>query len=93
MKNREKTLVIVVVVLLVAMGMKSLYFDPFKPQSLEEEELKVEMTRIIEAEHDNVFYDMGILTTRIIAVKETEGVLKGHNLKNALGLFLLGEEY
>jgi len=93
MKNREKTLAIVVAILLVAMGTKSLYFDPFKPQTAEEEKLMIEMISIIDEKHDNILYRTGFFTTRVIAVKETEEVLKGHYRKYALWLFPFGDEY
>jgi len=93
MENREKVLVIAVAILLLAMGIKSVHFDPFKPQNAEEERLLAEMTSIIDEKHDNVLYHTGFFTTRVIAVKETEGVLKGHYRKYALWLFPFGDEY
>ncbi|MBS7528358.1 hypothetical protein KHM83_16840 [Fusibacter paucivorans] len=93
MNRRERVLVVVVIILLTVMGIKSIAFDSMIPANASEEQMVGEMQAIIEAKHDGILYDSGLMKTRILAVKQDDGVLKGHYRKYALWIFPMGDEY
>jgi hypothetical protein len=93
MNRREIVLAIAVTLLLTVMGVKSMAFDGMKPANAEEAALMSQMQSVIEAKHDGFLYDSGMMMTRIIAVKEEDGDLKGHYRKYVFWIFPMGDEY
>ncbi|MDN5299255.1 MAG: hypothetical protein PWP51_1808 [Clostridiales bacterium] len=93
MNRRERVLVVAVILLLGVMGIKSIAFDGMKPANAAEAQMVAEMQAVIEAKHDGFLYDSGLMKTRILAVKQEDGVLKGHYRKYVLWIFPMGDEY
>ena len=93
MNRKEKILVVAVSVLLIIMGIKSALFDELKPSDASEAELIAKMETIITTDNDGFLYTSGIMMTRVIEVKEEDGVFKGHYRKYVFWLFPMGDEY
>lgn len=93
MNKKEKVLILVVAILISGMGIKSTVYDGMTPETEQEIRLYDQMQEVIREDNDNFLYSSGIMMTRIIAVKEEDGLLKGHYRKYVLGLFPMGDEY
>lgn len=93
MTSREIVLVIAVLVLAIVLFVKSMFFDGYVPQNDQEQALYNQFEVVVEEENDSVLYRTHLLSTHIIAVKEEEGVLKGHYRKYILGIIPMGDTY
>lgn len=94
MNMREKILLISVSILLVVIGVKSVFFDAFKPNTEIEKAMVGEAQAFIEKKHSGILYDSHLLSTRIIQVAKTEDDLtKVHYRKYVVFLFPFGDEY
>ncbi|MBF4695867.1 hypothetical protein ISU02_22445 [Fusibacter sp. Q10-2] len=94
MSMREKILLIAVLILLVAISVKSVVFDAYEPMTEIEKEMVEEAQTFIEKRHSGMLYDSHLLSTRIIQVGKTEDDLtKVHYRKYVLFVFPFGDEY
>ncbi|GAU79709.1 hypothetical protein F3D3_4373 [Fusibacter sp. 3D3] len=78
----------------MAIGVKSVIFDTFKPSTEIEKAMVNEAQSFIEKKHNGVLYNAHLLSTRIIEVAKTEADLtKVHYRKYVVFLFPFGDEY
>ncbi len=91
---KEKLLIVAVALMVIAIGIKSIYFDPFVPQTESDKQLMSEAQTFIELKHDGSLYQSGIMKTRIIKVGFGEdGTKKVHYRKYVAVIFPFGDEY
>lgn len=91
--KREWILVIAVIVLVIVLFIKSLFFDAYVPQTPDEQIVYDEFEQIVSQEHDSALYQSHFLSTRIIAVREENQIIKGRYRKYILGVIPIGDEF
>lgn len=92
--KREMALIVGVIIFLVALAVKSLWFDEFNPSTSVEREMYNLAIEVVADRHSTMLYSSGIMQTRIIAVKNGEnGKLKIHYRKYVGIIFPFGDEY
>lgn len=89
--TKEKILLILTLIFLIALIVKSLYFDPYEPKATDQIE---KVDQYISETYDNFMYDLGIINVRLVDYNETEsGAIQMHMRKYVLYIFPFGDAY
>lgn len=92
--RKDAVLLIVLFVMIVVVGYKSVVMDPIQTNSAEEEHVVVLMEEVIEKNHTGALYRYGVIQTRVVAVKsEMGGGFKGRYRKYLFGIFPMGDVF
>lgn len=73
MSKREKTYVLVTIVLVLMLLMKSTLIDPYKTKNNDEELFKVTVEEVLAEEYDGFLYDNNIIKMRVIKIYKDDG--------------------
>lgn len=94
MKNKERVLVGVTLIVLIILGYKSIIIDPVDPKDQKDEAVVVRMQEVLDERHSNILYKTGILKFRITDVKvEGEDDFTGRYRKYLIGILPFGDSY
>lgn len=70
MNKREKTYVIIIIFLLLALTVKTLFLDEVKNLTKEEEMFKEYVYKLIDEKYDNFFKRNNLITFRVVSIKK-----------------------
>ncbi|MBN2795003.1 MAG: hypothetical protein JXR88_06330 [Clostridia bacterium] len=70
MDKREKTLLLILGLVLVLLIVKSFFIDPYTPKNEAEDEFYQEVKDIIETNYTGFLYDSGLVYPRIVKISE-----------------------
>lgn len=81
MNKREKTLIIIAIVIGIALGIKSFVTDDYKPKNESEELFKVKIENIVKEKYNSTIFQKNIVVIRIVKISEMSEKEKTVSLK------------
>jgi hypothetical protein len=72
MNEREKTYLTIIIILLMALIIKSFYLDEVRPVTEEEKMFKDYVYRLVEEKHDGLLSKSNIISYRVVSIKKIE---------------------
>ena len=70
MNKREKTLIIIAIVLGIALGIKSFVTDDYKPKNESEELFKEKIENIVKEKYNSTIFQKNIVVIRVVKISE-----------------------
>lgn len=93
LKPKEVVWILCMVLLIVLLSVKSIYLDPFKPTSFEDEQSLELASAYTEKHYDGFLYKYNVLHVRIIKLRSEEDAIKIQTRKYVFGFFPFGDQY
>lgn len=93
LKPKEMVWVLLLVILIILLSLKSVYFDPYKPDSMEDERNFERAMAFTDEQYDGLLYKYHLMDIRIIKLRSEEGSIRVQTRKYVLGFFPFGDQY
>lgn len=72
MNKREKSYVVIIVILFITLIVKSIFLDGVKTKTKEEEMVKEYVERLIDEKYDNFFTRNGLINFKVVDIKKID---------------------
>lgn len=93
LKPKEVVWILSVVLLIALLSIKSIYMDPFKPVSIEEEQSYEIAKAFTEEQYDGLLFKYNVLDVRVIKLRLEDNKISIQTRKYVFGFFPFGDQY